>query len=59
MLPMIESHLKNRPGFNSKAMYRYAPQPDNPSYGVSRTMGGFSGRIMTGFTITAYAGTKR
>jgi arylsulfatase len=61
VLPMIESHLKNRPGFNSKAMYRYAPQP-----GITRRtvypelMGGFSGRIMTGsFTITAYAGYKK
>ena len=57
VLPMIESHLKNRPGFNSKEIYRYAPMPHyNRRTIYPELVGGFGGRVMTGsFTITAYA----
>jgi arylsulfatase len=57
VLPMLENHLKNRPGFNSKHLYRFAPTPRMTHRTVyPELMGGFSGRAMTGsFTITAYA----
>ena len=32
VLPMLESHLKKAEGFNSKAMYRYAPTTQRTSY---------------------------
>jgi arylsulfatase len=57
VLPMIENHLKNRPGFNSKHLYRFAPTAQRTHRTVyPELMGGFSGRTMLGsFTVTAYA----
>ena len=61
VLPMIESHLKNRPGFNSKHIYKFAPTPQITRRTVyPELMGGFSGRTIPGsFTITAYAVYKK